>query len=214
MTPRELTTVARNVVRVMRDSTRLDDIIETGEIVSRGRFREVARELERTPAGRELMSERPEINTRTVDLPALAMLPEGTLGRAFADHLARYELDLDKLSFPPPTPGEPGEVYLLRRFRGSHDLWHALLGLGTEGHEEVLVHAFAWGQLRLPISGLIMGFGGLKHFVLEGRARELWPQVKRHVTLGRRAVPLLPVRWEELWPRPLSEVRRTLALGT
>ena len=68
MTPRELAIVGRNIVRVMRDSTRLADNIETGDIVSRGRLRVIARELERTPEGRRLLAERPELNTRTVDL--------------------------------------------------------------------------------------------------------------------------------------------------
>jgi ubiquinone biosynthesis protein COQ4 len=213
MSPRELAIVARNIVRVMRDSTRLGDIIETGAIVSRGRLRAVAGELERTPEGRRLLAERPELNTRTVDLARLARLPEGTLGRLFADHLARYGLNLDKLSVPPPRAGEPVEDYLLRRFRGNHDLWHALLGLGTEGHEEVLVHAFSWGQLRLPISALVMLFGGLKHFVLEGRVQELRETVRAHVLLGRRAVQLLPVSWEDLWERPLGEVQRRLGLS-
>lgn len=40
------------------------------------------------PDGRILLQERPRITTKTVDLPYLQSLPEGTFGRAYADWLA------------------------------------------------------------------------------------------------------------------------------
>lgn len=39
--------------------------------------------------GRSILKERPRINTRTVDLRALAALPEGTLGRTYISWLER-----------------------------------------------------------------------------------------------------------------------------
>jgi ubiquinone biosynthesis protein Coq4 len=87
-----------------------------------------------------------------------------------------------------------------------------LLGLGTRGHEEVLVHAFALAQTGMPSSVAIVAFGALKHMVLESRweclRRDLW----RAYQTGRRARPLLAVHWERHLGEPLEDVRRWLAV--
>ena len=98
-------------------------------------------------------------------------------------------------------------AYLMRRFRQTHDVWHALLGLGIAGHEEVVIHAFSWGQLRLPVSALVVLFGTVKHIVLERRWGALRHSLREAYELGRDAQPLLPVVWEDQWSRPLAEVR-------
>lgn len=42
-----------------------------------------------SPEGRQILKDRPRINTRTVDLERLAQLPEGTVGRAYINWLER-----------------------------------------------------------------------------------------------------------------------------
>ena len=98
-------------------------------------------------------------------------------------------------------------AYLMRRFRQTHDVWHALLGLGVQGHEEVIIHAFSYGQLRLPVSAMVMFFGSIKHIVLERRWGALRHALREAYDIGRRAQPLLPVYWERIWDQPLAEVR-------
>jgi len=212
MTPRELIIVARNVVRVLRDSTRLDDLLVVGEILSRPAMERAVAALAATPAGARLFEERPELNSSRVDFDALRASPPGTLGRVFIDHMDRYGLSADALNVPRPQPGDPDATYLLRRYRGNHDLWHALLGLGTDGWEEVLVQAFSFGQLRQPQAALIILFGGVKHLVLEGR----WEALRRDLVAtwraGRDAAPLLAVRWEDHWGEPIEAVRARFGL--
>lgn len=207
MTPREWYIVARNTVRVMADSTRLDDILETGNIVTRRRMTETARELHQSPEGNRLLVERPELSSAEVDFDALRALPEGSLGRVYIDHMDRYGLDADALNKPAPRPSDPEPLYLIRRFRGNHDIWHALLGLGTEGYEEVLVHAFSYGQLRLPISTMVVLFGTLKHIIAERRWATLRHGLIEAYRAGRQAEPLIAVRWEQEWDQPIGEVR-------
>ena len=102
---------------------------------------------------------------------------------------------------------DPEIAYLMRRFRQTHDVWHALVDLGTAGHEEVILHAFSWGQLRLPVSAMVVIFGGLKHIVLEARWEALRHTLGEAYRHGRDALPLLPVYWERLWEEPLEAVR-------
>jgi ubiquinone biosynthesis protein Coq4 len=71
----------------------------------------------------------------------------------------------------------------------------------------VLIHWFSYGQLRLPVSALIMVFGTMKHLLLERRWTALRHSMLEAYRGGRDAAPLLPVYWEDLWERPLAEVR-------
>ena len=100
----------------------------------------------------------------------------------------------------------------MRRFRQTHDVWHALLGLGILGHEEVVIHSFSYGQLRLPVSAMIMTFGTLKHIVMERRWGALRHSLREAYDVGRNAQPLLKVTWEDQWGDPIDEVRHRYGL--
>ena len=201
--------VAQAVVRVLADSTKTHEIHRVEEITGRPRYRRIQAELESTPEGRRLLDERPELSSEHVDYEYLRSLPVTSLGGAYARHLDMNGLSADYQAAATRHVDDPDMAYLMRRFRQTHDVWHALLGVGVSGHEEVLVHWFTWGQLRLPVSAMIMFFGSMKHLVLERR----W-QAVRHSALeayraGRDAAPLLGVYWEDLWEEPLEQVRAT-----
>jgi ubiquinone biosynthesis protein COQ4 len=195
------------IVRVLGDSTKTHEIHRVEEITGRPRYREVLRELERTADGRRLMAERPELSSDHVDYEALRALPESTLGGAYARHLDRNNITADYQAAVTRHVDDPQMAYLMRRFRQTHDVWHALLGLGITGHEEVIIHWFSYGQLRLPVSMLIMTFGTMKHLVLERRWGTLRHSAVDAYRVGRRAAPLLPVCWEDHWADDLDDVR-------
>ena len=73
----------------------------------------------------------------------------------------------------------------------------------------MLIHAFTWAQLRLPYSALVVGFGTLKHILLERRWEILRRGLRDAWEAGRDAHPLLLVRWEDKWPMPLAEIRES-----
>jgi ubiquinone biosynthesis protein COQ4 len=204
--------VAKAVVRVMADSTKTHEIHRVEEITGRPRYRQILREMKSSPEGQRLLAERPELSSDHVDYDYLRSLPETTLGGAYARHLDRNGLSADYQAAATRHVDDPDMAYLMRRFRQTHDVWHVLMGIGITGHEEVLTHWFTWGQLRLPVSAMIMFFGSLKHFVAERR----WGIV-RHGALeayrsGRDAAPLLGVVWEDLWEEPLEDVRATYGI--
>ena len=194
-------------VRVLGDSTKTHEIHRVEEITGRPRYRRLLLEMAASPEGRRLMADRPELSTEHVDYDHLRDLPASTFGGAYVRHLDNNGITADYQAAATRHVDDPDMAYLMRRFRQTHDVWHALLGLGITGHEEVIIHWFSFGQLRLPVSALIMVFGTLKHLVLERR----WPAM-RHSLLGayregRDAVPLLGVCWEDRWERPLDDVR-------
>jgi ubiquinone biosynthesis protein COQ4 len=207
VTPREVVRVAQAVARVMRDSEQTSEIHVTEEITGRGRFRQIRRELFDGEEGRALLEDRPELCSAEVDYDALRALPEGTLGKAYVRHLDDNGLSADYQAAVTRYVDEPEMAYLMRRFRQTHDVWHALTELGTQGHEEVIIHAFSWGQLQLPVSAMVVVFGTLKHIVGEARWGALRHALVEAYEHGRDAEPLLPVYWERHWEEPLDAVR-------
>ena len=201
--------VGQAIVRVLGDSTKTHEIHRVEEITGRPRFRALIAALDRTPEGRRLMAERPELSSDLVDYDQLRRMPASTLGGAYARHLDDNGLSADYQAAATRHVDDPDMAYLMRRFRQTHDVWHTLLGIGITGHEEVLVHSFSYGQLRLPVSALVIVFGTLKHMVLERRWGALRHSMREAYRTGKRAAPLMPVVWEDLWELPLEEVRAT-----
>jgi ubiquinone biosynthesis protein COQ4 len=199
--------VAQAVVRVLGDSTKTHEIHRVEEITGRPRYRRLLAELARSDEGRRLLELRPELSSDHVDYDALRALPATTLGGAYVRHLDDNHITADYQAAATRHVDDPDMAYLMRRFRQTHDVWHALLGLGITGHEEVIIHWFSFGQLQLPVSGLIMVFGTMKHVVLEQRWGALRHSMMEAYRAGRDAKPLLSVVWEDRWAEPIAEVR-------
>jgi ubiquinone biosynthesis protein COQ4 len=211
---KEAYVVGRAVVRVLADSTRTNEIHRVEEITGRPRYRRVLDELRATPEGQRILADRPELSSQQVDYDRLRALPETTLGGAYVRHLDNNGITADYQAAPTSYVDDPDMAYLMRRFRQTHDVWHALLGLGIAGHEEVIIHWFSWGQLRLPVSAMVMVFGTLKHIVLERRWGAFRHSMLEAYRAGRDAAPLLGVIWEDLWALPIANVRTAYGLHT
>ena len=145
------------------------EIHRVEEITGRPRYRRLLDEMRASPDGQRLLDEQPELSSEQVDYDALRALPASTLGGAYVRHLDDNKITADYQAAKTRHVDDPDMAYLMRRFRQTHDVWHALLGIGITGHEEVIIHWFSYGQLRLPVSALIMVFGTMKHLVLERR---------------------------------------------
>jgi ubiquinone biosynthesis protein COQ4 len=211
--PSELLTLARCVVRVLADSNRTLDIVVAEELLGKDQLPHLlVRGTFDSPEGRDVLADKPDV-TQT-DMDYLRGLDEGTLGRTFADFQDHHGLDIRLLRQPTPYTKDPEVAYVLHRLRASHDLWHTLIGLGTQGHEEVLVHAFSLAQTGMPASVAIIALGALKHMVLEGRWDVVRRDIRRAYGIGRQASAMLGVYWERHWEDPILEVRQRYGLET
>lgn len=199
--------VARAVVRVLGDSNLTHEIHRVEEITGRPSYRRLLDELRRDPDGQRLLDERPELSSDHIDYDELRRMPVTTLGGAYVRHLDANSLSADYQAAATRHVADPDLAYLMRRFRQTHDVWHALLDLGVTGHEEVVIHAFSWGQMRLPVSAMVVAFGSMKHIVLERRWGALRHSLLEAYEVGRDAEPLIKVIWEDQWAEPLASVR-------
>lgn len=210
--PRDrLLRVGRAVVNLLRDSNRTDETVVAEEITAQAQLRYWVRNgIFEQGEGAALFRDRAEI--ADVSLDELRSLPEGSFGRAFASFLDDHGLSLDALRQPAPYTDGEAESYLMRRLRQCHDVWHTLVGLGTNGYEEVLVHCFSLAQTGFPASVAIIGLGSIKHMVLEGRWSVLARYTRAAYRCGRDSAPMLAAYWERRWEHPLDAVRREFGI--
>lgn len=163
------------------------------------------------PAGQRLYREQRAIDSRTVDLDALAALPAGTLGHAYAHFLRSRGFTPDVFDGPPADIRDPRAAYVVQRTRQTHDLWHVVTGHDTNPAGEIALQAFTFGQLRAP-STLILSMGGTLKGLRE--KHDLPLVVIAAFRAGKAAKSLIAFPWEDHWTMPLTEVRALLGLPT
>ncbi|HEV8325179.1 MAG TPA: Coq4 family protein [Myxococcota bacterium] len=169
----------------------------------------VARRAGEHAAGARAIAERYRLPP--VDLAALGALPEGTLGRTFADRMREMGLDPGAL---PRKAAQDDVQYVRAHLYETHDLWHVVLGFGVDVAGELGVQAAYAAQHGGALPRLLITGGLLQGLIF---ARQDWPArleaVARGYDLARRAHPLFGVRWHELYAEPLERVRERLALA-
>ena len=196
---------------VLRDPDRTDQVLVFSTYANAGSMRDRIHRFLDHPAGALLYREHRTIDAHSVDLAALAALPEGTLGRAYANFLDSRGLTPDIFEHPPDNISSPAMAYVIQRLRQTHDLWHVVTGYDTDPASEVALQAFTFGQLRAPSSGILALLGTLRGSQLK---RDLVVDVLRALRLGARAEKLAAFPWEDHWAAPLTEVRTMLGLPT
>ena len=141
------------------------------------------------------------------DVDELLSLSPETLGGMYARHMKSRGLRPD--FFDAVTPRH-NLHYLRLRLRQTHDIWHTLTGFDTNPVGEVGLQAFYFAQFTNGQSALIIA-GAILKSILRRRYGELEQFVEAFCDgyrNGRRARPLLGVKWEDLWQEPVEDLRR------
>lgn len=171
-------------------------------------YRRQAEALSKTEFGQRLLAERPTLQKGSIDLDALATLPEGTVGRAFAEYFVANQIA------PFETPYEVrNEVdYLIKWYRETHDLHHVLTGYSTDAVGEMEGQAFALGNQGFRVSKMILTFAAvLRPHNLPPMWR-YWSRLKRAYRRGQQTANLFSVRYDEFLEQPVEALRAALKL--
>ncbi|MGI6873398.1 MULTISPECIES: Coq4 family protein [Amycolatopsis] len=154
------------------------------------------------------------------DITGLARMPEDTLGGAYGRHMTRHGLRQD---FYPEVPPSDDTLYLRQRIYQTHDIMHTLLGYSTSVADETGITGFYLGQQDryLPAEGglamihsVIQESTVLLHHVLADpeQARRHLHELATGFARGRAAKPFLSFALEEMWERPIADVRADLGI--
>ncbi|XP_063703134.1 ubiquinone biosynthesis protein COQ4 homolog, mitochondrial [Culicoides brevitarsis] len=161
-----------------------------------------------TDEGQRILSQKPRINSRTIDLRALEKLPHNTFGYAYINFLKENEVHPDSRD-PVQFIDDPKLAYIMTRYRESHDLVHTVLGMPTNMLGEVAVKWIEALNTGLPMCYGAAVFGSLR---LRQKHRAQYKQyyLPWAMRMARNMKPLMPVFWEERWEQDLSALREEL----
>lgn len=208
--PLNVVRAAIGFARVVRDPDRLGDVFQfIDNIVMTERVAApVLAAFRETEEGTRALAERPR--TGRIDLDALAALPAGTLGHAFAAHMRALGLDPAAL---PSREARNDIEYMSAHLYETHDIWHVVTGFGADRAGELGLQAFYLAQFpsRVAVGILTMGLANTLLLEFEDADRRM-DAIARGWVLGRRARRLLGVDWKALWEMPLDEVRERYAI--
>ncbi|AGC42510.1 hypothetical protein MYSTI_01162 [Myxococcus stipitatus DSM 14675] len=208
-TPFSYVREAWKVARALRDPYRLQDILDVARLLAPpSTMRKLVDRLMQSPTTAQAFVERPRVGKLALD--TLQSLPEGTLGRAFADHLKDNGLDPSKL---PNLQAHTHEDYVRAHLLESHDIWHVLTGFRSDVAGELGIQAFSLAQVGSPFALGILA-GGLTNTLLYAFAeRDVRMQaITRGWVLGHMALPVFGAPWRDMWEHPLEEVRQRFGL--
>ncbi|HUY66074.1 MAG TPA: Coq4 family protein [Acidimicrobiales bacterium] len=104
--------------------------------------------------------------------------------------------------------------YLNVRILQCHDVWHEVAGYQTTGLHEVGISGFQMGQFGHHYSSMFLGVVLTKVAFtqpFEGTGF-LLDTILSAYAHGRETPPLIGVTWEEIWDRPVEEIRASLGV--
>ena len=198
------------LARVVADPERTEEVLVFSTYANAGTSRRRIERFYGNPDARRLYAEQRAIDSRTVDLDALAALPEGTLGHAYAHFLRSRGFTPEVFDEPPHEVADPRQRYAIQRLRQTHDLWHVVTGHDTDPAGEIALQAFTFAQIHAP-SSLVLALVGTLRGLRE--KPELPRDVAAAFLAGARAEKLATFPWEDHWATPLAEVRVLLGVA-
>ncbi len=199
----------RALGRVLMNPEETDQVLVFSNLANAGQRDERIHLFYDNPRGKQLYDEKRTIDSHTIDLDALAALPAGTLGHAYATFMRAHGLTPDVFDGRPADVRDDRSAYVIQRMRQTHDLWHVVTNAETDPAGEVALQAFTYAQMNAPSAGILAALGTLRTLRY---SREVVRDVARLYRIGKQAEPLALFPWEDHWATPISDVRRMLKL--
>lgn len=141
-----------------------------------------------------------------IDIETLARLPEGTLGRAFAEFVCHEGIDPDELFRDRPVTNR--DEWILEHLFETHDVWHVVTGFGTDVAGELGLQAFYLSQFPARLGMLLLAGGLLNTFIFEfDDRRPRLEEITKGWAVGAATKSILGVDWNRYWTRDLDDVR-------
>ena len=144
------------------------------------------------------------------DMQVLECLPEGSLGRSYAELMVSRGYDPE---FFRPRPLLSDAHWLTQRIATTHDIHHVVCGFGTTPEGESGVLAITATQIGFPAYVMLNNAAQFSRFRFKAKSYALMGRAIAHGTsIGFSAEPLWQARWEEGWDWPVEKWRQRLGI--
>jgi ubiquinone biosynthesis protein COQ4 len=209
--------VARAAWRVTKDLSRTEDAATVQIAFAQSRrfarfaqWDKVAQRLSHDPRIEQVLKLRPRLGW--IDTTALSALPDGSLGKTFADHLACKGMNPNLVE---PLPANDPASFVLAHFGETHDIWHVVTGYGNDEVGEVSLIGFYCAQFeQAPHFALLLGILFLNTaFSKPADFRKRMEALSIGWETGKSAESLFGRDWASQWAKPLRDVRESLGLN-
>ncbi|KAJ3806936.1 coenzyme Q biosynthesis protein Coq4-domain-containing protein [Lentinula aff. lateritia] len=199
-----------SAVMSLLDPYRADLIAALGETTAGPALPRLRDIMLATSEGRQILKDRPRINTRTVDMNALAQLPEGTWGRTYKTWLERTGVTPDSRE-PVHYIDDPELAYVMQRYRECHDFYHCICNFSVNVESELAIKYFEFANLGLPLAA-ISAIGGPLRLNAKKRSVLFSEYVPWALKYGSTSQCLIGVYWEKRWEQDVEELRKELGI--
>ena len=147
----------------------------------------------------------------------IAACPPGSLGGRLHSLVVDEGFDLEVLDRDDLglSDLQPPLDYVNTRMLQCHDVWHEVAGYETTGLHEIAISAFQMAQFGHQYSSMFLSMVMTKAAFtqpIEGTVL-LLDTVLAAWQHGRETPPLLGVEWEEIWDKPMDELRETVGIA-
>jgi len=199
-----------SAVMALADPRRGDMVAALGETTAGPALPRLRDRMLESAEGRQILKDRPRVNSSTVDMQALSALPEGTFGRSYITWLDRCGVTPDTRE-PVHYIDDPELAYVMQRYRESHDFYHCITSMPVSVTYEVALKYFEFANLGLPMTAISAAFGPLR-LTSPQRARLFNEYVPWALKCGGSAKSLISVYWEKRWEQDVEELKRELGI--
>jgi ubiquinone biosynthesis protein COQ4 len=200
-----------SLAMLVRDPNRLNEVFEMADALATPESMTpvIDRLIEISPAEVARSIEERHRLPR-IDLQALRALPEGTLGREFAEHMLRNNLDPSAL---PDLPSPDRISFFRAHLYETHDIWHVVTGYHTDLVGELALQGFYLAQIPGPLPALLIAVGFLRSALVDFELTSpFMDALVNGYRMGKESKPLFGVHWDEWWTRPIEDVRKDLGI--
>lgn len=201
-----------SIVKLIKNPYDVSPIFKVSEFRNHQSFQLALAKAKADPELAKLFQQRYR-SPKAHDLEELSKCSEGSLGKVFATHMNHFNMSV--VFYPEMDDSKEDDLtYLRYRSRETHDIHHAVLGMNPDLLGEMSISAYYLSQLNIPLSAVLLGVGFLvatikKPFMID----HLVSSIIKGWTMGKASKNILAVRWEDMWDRPMSEVREELGVS-
>lgn len=195
----------------LSNPSRGDMIATLGETTGPCALQSMLQSMENDKEGRSILSERPRINTKTLDLQKLHQMPDGSLGKAYSNFLAVNNVSPDTRAIV-QFVDDVELAYVMQRYREVHDLFHTILQMRTNMLGEVTVKWVEAIQTKLPmcVGGAVFGSIRLSK---KQRQKYITHYLPWAIKTGWDSKSLMNVYFEKRWDQPVAELQKELNIN-
>lgn len=192
------------------DPYRHDMVADFGETTGYSALKWIHAKMLQNEEGREILNDRPRLNSQNIDYGRLENLGKNTLGYHYSQFYVMNQVSPDtrkEVQFV----DDADLAFVMQRYRELHDIMHTILDQPTTIKGEVIVKAFEGVQTRLPlcILGGLVGPVRLSH---SERLEYFRKDLRWAIQTATNCQFLMSVYFEKRFDQDIDDLRRELRL--